>query len=407
MAFDSELMADPVMASDGITYERHAIELWMKTHDVSPLTNKPFDHKYLSTNITVRNLIADWCEQNSVPVPTPPKRETESAGGGVGPALVSLLTKPQVTCSSHPKEQLRAFCTDCCRAVCVLCAVDVKRCKAHGTEALDTLIEDLKTEREAWSLAQEECCRGVEHVCLAIQADADAKKQAIDSEATALQQQVRAAGAERAAAFGAIVQKRQEREELVAAAAASPDIGVSRSPAAAVVLSALNRAKGAIATVSAAEFRAAAAPANAVGRIDVAAAFADPEDAAANPQDSPPPSDDDEPAAEAPAFRPQPRARGGAGHADVFPAMVKMTATGPDRVDVKVTVEDRTPDKATVEVSSITPNLCGYMRCPNREQLLQKELLKDMSGFSLLGAKPDASLRGVSLKRCSKCKAVK
>jgi hypothetical protein len=34
----------------------------------------------------------------------------------------------------------------------------------------------------------------------------------------------------------------------------------------------------------------------------------------------------------------QPRARGGAGHADVFPVKVKLTATGPDRVDVKVTV---------------------------------------------------------------------
>jgi hypothetical protein len=163
----------------------------------------------------------------------------------------------------------------------VLCAVDVKRCKAHGTEALDTVIEELKTDREAWSLAQEECRRGVEHVCLAIQADADAKKQAIDSEAAALQQQVRAAGAERAAALGAIVHKRQEREELVAGAAASPEVGVKGSPAAAVVLSALNRAKGAIAPASAAEFHAAAAPATAVGHLVLSPAVADPEDAAA------------------------------------------------------------------------------------------------------------------------------
>ncbi len=189
MVFDSELMAEPVMASDGITYERHSIELWMKAHHVSPLTNKPFDHKYLTTNVTVRNLIADWCEQNGVPVPTPPKREAASAGGG-GAALAQLLTKPQVTCSSHPKEHLRAFCTDCCRAVCVLCAVDVKRCKTHGTEALDTVIEELKTEREAWWRAQEECRRGAEQLCLAIQADADAKIQRISSDAATLQQQV-------------------------------------------------------------------------------------------------------------------------------------------------------------------------------------------------------------------------
>jgi hypothetical protein len=66
--------------------------------------------------------------------------------------------------------------------------------------------------------------------------------------------------------------------------------------------------------------------------------------------------------------------------------------------------EGRTPDKATVEVSSILSVCSG---CPNREQLLQKELLKDMLVFSLLGAMPDVSLRGVSLKCCSKCEAVK
>jgi hypothetical protein len=72
----------------------------------------------------------------------------------------------------------------------VLCAVDVKRCKAHGTEALDTVIEELKTEREAWSLAQEECRRGAEQLCLQIQADADAKIQRISSDAATLQQQM-------------------------------------------------------------------------------------------------------------------------------------------------------------------------------------------------------------------------
>ena len=93
--------------------------------------------------------------------------------------------------------------------------------------------------------------------------------------------QVRAAADERAAALGAIVHKRQERQELVAGAAASPEVGMKGSPAAAVVLSALNRAKGAIAPASAAEFHAAAAPATAVGHLVLAPAVTDPEDAAA------------------------------------------------------------------------------------------------------------------------------
>jgi hypothetical protein len=93
--------------------------------------------------------------------------------------------------------------------------------------------------------------------------------------------QVRAAADERAAALGAIVQKREEREELVAGAAASPQIAVKGSPATAVVACALNRAKGRIPPASAAEFVPAAAPAAAVGHLVLAPAVLDPEDAAA------------------------------------------------------------------------------------------------------------------------------
>ncbi len=118
-------------------------------------------------------------------------------------------------------------------------------------------------------------------LCADIQADGDAKKQAIDAEVAALQQQVRSAATARSAALGAIVQKRMEREELVAGAAASPDVAVKDSAAAAVVASALDRAKAVIPPASAAEFRAAAAPAAAVGHVLVAEAVVDPEDAAA------------------------------------------------------------------------------------------------------------------------------
>jgi hypothetical protein len=281
MMFRCELMADPVVASDGITYERDSIELWMKSHDVSPHTNTPFDHKMLIPNIMARKQVAAWCEQNGVPVPVAPKRVTEPAAAGGGAALAPLLQKPHVKCAAHPKEQLRVFCKDCCHGICVLCAVDTKRCKAHATEALDTLLEELKVDREGWAQAQEECDQGAQQLCADIQADGDAKKQAIDAEVDALQQQVRSAAAARSAALGAIVQKRVEREELVAGAAASPDVAVKDSAAAAVVASALDRAKAGIPPASAAEFRAAAAPAAAVGHVLVAEAVVDPEDAAA------------------------------------------------------------------------------------------------------------------------------
>ena len=277
MAFRTNLMADPVFASDGITYERSAIEQWMSSHDVSPITNEPFEHKILTSNVSMRKMIASWCEQNGVPVPTAPKREATPPP--VVP-VAPLLQKPQVTCAVHPKEQLRVFCRTCRRGVCVLCAVDVKLCKAHATEAFDTLIAELQADREEWARAREECTRGAELLCAAIQADGDAKVQAICGQVAALQEQVRAAADERAAVLGAIVQKREEREELVAAAAASPEVAVKDSAAAAVVESALDRAKAAVPPASAAEFRAAQAPAAAVGQLLLAPAVVDPEDAA-------------------------------------------------------------------------------------------------------------------------------
>ena len=36
----AELMVDPVIAADGQTYEREAMELWLEKHDTSPLTGR-------------------------------------------------------------------------------------------------------------------------------------------------------------------------------------------------------------------------------------------------------------------------------------------------------------------------------------------------------------------------------
>jgi hypothetical protein len=67
----------------------------------------------------------------------------------------------------------------------------------------------------------------------------------------------------------------------VAGAAASPQVAVKGSAAAAVVASALGRARAPIPPASAAEFHAAAAPAAAVGHVVVAPAVVDPESEAA------------------------------------------------------------------------------------------------------------------------------
>ena len=70
--------------------------------------------------------------------------------------------------------------------------------------------------------------------------------------------------------MAAIVAKRQEREKRVAGATASPDIAAKGSAAAAVLVSALNRAKAPVPPASAAQSRSAAAPAAAVGQVVIA-----------------------------------------------------------------------------------------------------------------------------------------
>ncbi len=40
-----DLMQDPVVASDGYSYERAAIEKWLLTRDTSPMTNAPLGLK--------------------------------------------------------------------------------------------------------------------------------------------------------------------------------------------------------------------------------------------------------------------------------------------------------------------------------------------------------------------------
>lgn len=53
-----ELMREPVVASDGHTYEKHAIEKWLKTNHTSPRSGEPMD-SVIIPNINLKKLIQD------------------------------------------------------------------------------------------------------------------------------------------------------------------------------------------------------------------------------------------------------------------------------------------------------------------------------------------------------------
>src|SRR3989338_4426394 len=62
-----EVMMDPVVAADGHTYERCAIEMWLSNNDRSPLTNFPLPHKDLQTNWMIKALLERLKEEPKNP----------------------------------------------------------------------------------------------------------------------------------------------------------------------------------------------------------------------------------------------------------------------------------------------------------------------------------------------------
>ena len=62
-----EVMVDPVLAADHHTYERQAIELWLRNQNRSPLTNQELPHKQLEPNWLVKNILSKMRELYSIP----------------------------------------------------------------------------------------------------------------------------------------------------------------------------------------------------------------------------------------------------------------------------------------------------------------------------------------------------
>ncbi|KAK9830396.1 hypothetical protein WJX72_011526 [[Myrmecia] bisecta] len=59
-----EVMKDPVVCSNGHTYERSAIAAWPALHDTLPMTNQPLASKALIANVAVRQVVASFLQQS-------------------------------------------------------------------------------------------------------------------------------------------------------------------------------------------------------------------------------------------------------------------------------------------------------------------------------------------------------
>ena len=98
-----EIMLDPVIASDGHSYERIAIERWLQGHRTSPLTGRVMPSPTLIPNHRLRQLIHDMAGEREVPpserenpVVTPRRGPVVSGGPLVSERLPSRSTTPPI-----------------------------------------------------------------------------------------------------------------------------------------------------------------------------------------------------------------------------------------------------------------------------------------------------------------------
>ena len=87
-----ELMKDPVLAMDGHTYEREAIEKWFSCSSNSPLTNERLESKMLVPNRRLKAIIASFKDlqakdRDNLPLPhaddlLPQWGDIRGGGGG-------------------------------------------------------------------------------------------------------------------------------------------------------------------------------------------------------------------------------------------------------------------------------------------------------------------------------------
>ena len=58
-----EVMQEPVIAADGHTYDRLAMEQWLQQHDTSPVTGSMLQHKRIVPNFIIKNVMAQQRQQ--------------------------------------------------------------------------------------------------------------------------------------------------------------------------------------------------------------------------------------------------------------------------------------------------------------------------------------------------------
>ena len=91
-----EIMKDPVVASDGFTYERAAIEKWLSEKNTSPKTNEALPDKRLVPNTSFKILIRDRIQTQSLTISSESVLAISLPSSSISLMPEPLTTKPSI-----------------------------------------------------------------------------------------------------------------------------------------------------------------------------------------------------------------------------------------------------------------------------------------------------------------------
>jgi Mg-chelatase subunit ChlD len=90
-----EVFKDPVVDKDGNSYEREAIENWLRTNSLSPITRRPLNASDLVPNRALKDIIESFGYTTPAPVPQTTQNVTETTQTTTEPredAVVTVMT---------------------------------------------------------------------------------------------------------------------------------------------------------------------------------------------------------------------------------------------------------------------------------------------------------------------------
>ena len=103
-----DLFEDPVFLSDGHTYERSAIEQWLKDHNTSPKTNLPLPDARLIPNHALRGQVIEWIEGEQRTAKAAAKARADAQRAAAEQAAAEQAAAEQAAAEQAAAEQAAA-----------------------------------------------------------------------------------------------------------------------------------------------------------------------------------------------------------------------------------------------------------------------------------------------------------